>query len=200
MPTAVAHTTQKQVARPLQVLVPLIKKDLEEGMAASERAGMPYYQAAGEKMIEAKAQMKHGEFGAWVERNFKIRPRTAQVYMKYANATSDAQNRTPRTDFANLDDFRRRHLGEERIPGSQRDRDLLDPVKQIMGKVDVETLNLRHAELKRADERGAQRQLALQLIDIGFKALATKLHPDKGGSREAMARLNQVRDRLRQCV
>jgi hypothetical protein len=35
----------------------------------------------------------------------------------------------------------------------------------------------------------------------GYKALAAKLHPDKGGSHEAMARLNRVRDNLkRNCV
>jgi DnaJ-class molecular chaperone len=41
-------------------------------------------------------------------------------------------------------------------------------------------------------------KLAMQLIDIGYKALATKFHPDKGGSRDAMSRLNEVRDRLKQ--
>jgi hypothetical protein len=41
-------------------------------------------------------------------------------------------------------------------------------------------------------------KLAMQLIDIGYKALATKLHPDKGGSGDAMSRLNEVRDRLKQ--
>jgi hypothetical protein len=51
--------------------------------------------------------------------------------------------------------------------------------------------------LKREQERELQRKLALQLIDIGYKALASKLHPDKGGSREAMSRLNAVRERLK---
>jgi hypothetical protein len=63
---------------------------------------------------------------------------------------------------------------------------------------------------KTSDERGAKpsdwwrktfrasrRKLALRLIDIGFKILDKELHPDKGGSRNAMARLNRVRDRLK---
>jgi hypothetical protein len=53
-------------------------------------------------------------------------------------------------------------------------------------------------ELSRQEERDAERKLALLVIDTGFKALASKLHPDKGGSRDAMARLNRVRDRLKQ--
>ena len=49
----------------------------------------------------------------------------------------------------------------------------------------------------REDETKLHRDLADELIDIGYKALATKLHPDRGGSRDAMARLNIVRDELK---
>jgi ParB-like chromosome segregation protein Spo0J len=51
--------------------------------------------------------------------------------------------------------------------------------------------------MARQAEQELQRELALQLINAGFRALAAKLHPDKGGSKEAMVRLNQVRARLR---
>jgi hypothetical protein len=46
-------------------------------------------------------------------------------------------------------------------------------------------------------ERVEMRKLVLQAFDIGYKALARKLHPDNGGSNEAMARLNYARDRLK---
>ena len=36
------------------------------------------------------------------------------------------------------------------------------------------------------------------VIDIGFKILVKELHPDKGGSSDAMSRLNRLRDRLKQ--
>jgi hypothetical protein len=50
----------------------------------------------------------------------------------------------------------------------------------------------------RAKERELERKLALKLIDIGYKVLAAQLHPDKrGGSAEAMSRLNSVRTRLK---
>jgi hypothetical protein len=75
-----------------------------------------------------------------------------------------------------------------------------EPVREVISRVDTATLNLKREELKRQEEREAQRKLALQLIDIGYKVLARTLHPDKGGSREAMARLNAVRERLKQSV
>lgn len=197
--TMLETVSRRAVARPLNVLVPLIKKDLEVGDEAAKQAALPYYQSAGEKMLEAKDQFgSRAEFNAWIERNFKVSRSQADNYMKFANRIKDI-NFTP-ASFSSLDDFRRRELGQTRVPGSQREKAWQDPVKQIINRVDVETLNLRQEELKRADERGAQRALALQLIDIGYKALASKLHPDKGGSREAMSRLNQVRERLKASI
>jgi hypothetical protein len=47
----------------------------------------------------------------------------------------------------------------------------------------------------------AQREVAHRLIDIGFKVLAKKLHPDlPNGDAIAMARLNKVRDQLKHSI
>lgn len=186
--------TKSEVARPLRVLVPLIKKDLEAAKDASQRAGLPYYRAAGEKMLEAKPQMAHGEFGPWVRRNFAIKASQAGIYMQLAGSQIVGA-----PTFSSLSDFVRKTSNPNyNKPHTVRPQAWHEPVKEVMGKVDVNTLNQRKDALARVDEREAQRKLALQLIDIGYKALATKLHPDRGGSKEAMARLNQVRDRLRQ--
>jgi len=39
---------------------------------------------AGEALIEAKAQVKHGEWRAWLEDHFDASERTAQIYMRVA--------------------------------------------------------------------------------------------------------------------
>jgi hypothetical protein len=49
----------------------------------------------------------------------------------------------------------------------------------------------------RDDEIRLHRELAEELIDIGYRALATRLHPDRGGSKDAMVRLNLVRGELK---
>jgi hypothetical protein len=46
----------------------------------------------------------------------------------------------------------------------------------------------------------AERTLAAQVIDIGYKRLAQRLHPDVGGSHEAMTRLVTARGRLLRAV
>lgn len=194
----IAPVESREISRPLKILVPLIKEDLRQGDEAAKNASMPYYRAAGEKMLEAKGQLEHGEFGDWIKRNFGLGKDQSGFYMKLAIATAGKQKST--ADFSSLKDFRRRELGHD-IPtsgGGVRPPSWQEPVKEIIGRVDTETLNLRKAELSRLEERDAERKLAQQLIDIGYKALASKLHPDKGGSRDAMSRLNRVRDRLKQ--
>lgn len=195
MTTAVAKSETGQIARPLRVLVPLIQEDLKNGREAAERAGMPYYRAAGEKLIEAKSQQKHGEFMPWVLRNFTIKKDQAALYMAYAE-----HQKSSALDFSSLSAFEREtgRKPSDYNTFASKQPSWQGPVRSIVDRVDTETLNLKREELKRADERDAQRKLALQLIDIGYKVLARELHPDKGGSREAMSRLNAVRDRLKQ--
>jgi hypothetical protein len=46
-------------------------------------------------------------------------------------------------------------------------------------------------------EREAQRELSIEITTVGYRLLAAKHHPDKGGSSEAMVRLNRARDHLK---
>jgi hypothetical protein len=46
-------------------------------------------------------------------------------------------------------------------------------------------------------ENEVRRKLSLELIDAGFKALAIKYHPDRGGTSVDMARLSTIRDALK---
>ena len=175
MTTALAEKQDQRLARPLKVLVPLIKDDLAHGRDAAERAGLPYYQAAGEKMLEAKSQLKHGEFQPWIKRNLGISYRQAWQYMKLAETT--AGQKFGAANFSSLRDFAR----QTRHP-------------------DAEIVTRRRDEVERQTEREARRVLAMDLINSGYKLLARELHPDKGGSREAMARLNAVRSELRRLL
>jgi hypothetical protein len=174
----------KSVARPLKVLVELIAEDLRLGDEAAKRASLPYYRAAGEKILEAKAQLKHGEFMSWIERNLKISERQARRYMALAGEMQNGRGRPFSTLSQATGDDRASHRTTWH-----------EPVKEAINRVDVDAL--QQAALKLGEERELQRKLALDVIDIGYKALAAKLHPDKGGSPEAMTRLNEVRDRAK---
>ncbi len=54
-----------------------------------EKAGMPYFIAAGEKLIEAKATCDHGEFRDWAKRNFNVSNTTLTVWMAAARKSQN---------------------------------------------------------------------------------------------------------------
>jgi hypothetical protein len=68
---------------------------------------------------------------------------------------------------------------------------------QQVQAVRVNVDRLADERQSRDNEIKLHRELALKLIDLGYRALATRLHPDRGGSRDAMGRLNIVRDELK---
>lgn len=191
-----------QVTRPLHVLVPLIKDDLRQEKAAMEQARIPYMMAAGEKILEAKPTFKGRmeEFDGWLKRNFNLSISSARKYMDLVpdETINRARGGANPRDFPSLNAYHHA-VGDKRyVPNKPRPQAWHEPVKEAIGKVDVGAL--KQAALEREKERALQRKLALALIDIGYKALASKLHPDKGGSKEAMSRLNRVRDILRDAV
>jgi hypothetical protein len=188
--TTMARDTNTTLARPLRVLVPLIQEELRAG----EAAGLEHYRNAGSMLIEAKDQVPQGEWLVWVQRNFDLSKRTAQKYMQLARESA-----TRRAGGA----FQSRTLSE--ALGDLRTDDRggavgasVQQVRRIVATVDVERLTAERQTRER--EAKLIKALASQLIDIGYRVLAAKLHPDRGGSTEAMARLNRVRSLLRNAL
>jgi hypothetical protein len=177
--------TRTQIARPLRVLVPLIKQSL----ARIDGAGLEFKRETGALLIETKDsdQVSRGSWGAWLNRHFHLSARTAQEYMQLARKMGEPENRGAAASSL-----------REVTGHTARDREHRDarrPLFEAMAEVDVEALTQQ--KQTRQDEVKLHRELAEELIDIGYKALATRLHPDRGGSKDAMARLNRVREELR---
>lgn len=195
----VTVTKEQPVLRPLGVLVTLIKRDfelLEQARADAAKVEQPLYIAIGEKLLEAKGQMAHGEFVPWVRKNFKTGIRSAQQHMALARATLSLEKRNAIRISENVS-FReavREHTSNRNFgkPASWRP-DVASNIK----KAKEEANRLIDEQLSKAQERLAEQALALRLIDIGFKVLAKELHPDRGGSKDAMVRLGKVRARLK---
>ena len=70
-------------------------------------------------------------------------------------------------------------------------------IRRIMEGIDVDVDELSDENIPDSKEADLLRQLAVQIISLGYRALSFKLHPDRGGSTEAMQRLNQVRTTLK---
>lgn len=188
MKNSLAEKSETRVARPPKVLVPLIKQDLRDAKEAADQAGLPYYIAAGEKLIEAKAGVAVMDWLDWLKRNFHLSRFTAAAYMRAA------RNVERGATFATLSEAHGDMRPTHPTPWKER-------VQEVLNRVDLESFNLQARDISLAKDRKLERELALQLIDIGYKVLAVKMHPDKSnGSHEAMRRLNKVRARLKEAA
>lgn len=182
---------EHDLARPLKELAPLIKQDLRDAKEAADEAAMPYYIAAGEKLIEAKSQLTAMRWGDWLTRNFHLSQTTAYNYITAAKKFSARRNITFRTASEAYGDTKR-HPGHRPA--------WTEPVQDVLKNLRTASINLRQRDISLAKEREVERALGLKLIDIGYKVLSVKLHPDKGGSHDAMQRLNRVRARLKEAA
>jgi len=152
---------------------------------------MQYYADAGDKLIEAKEQVAYGYWGTWLSKNFSRSASQAQTYMRYARLR--AENAEKRGPAVQLPSSLREMEGHTTRRREQRHAERA--YKSVLR--DLESDLYSQEEQSRADEVRLHREIALELIDVGFKALATRLHPDRGGSKDAMTRLNRVRDELK---
>ena len=183
MRAAIAVKAKSQVARPLPVLVPLIKDELSAGNSA----GLEHYRRAGEMLLEAREQVAAFKWGTWLSKNFALSRKTAYRYMTLAERIREKPD---------LGTDRSQTLHQIVRPKERTAHPHWQPVFEATKQVDVD--EFKEARQARNEETQLHRDLALELIDIGFKALATRLHPDRGGSKDAMRRLNRVRDELKQ--
>lgn len=176
--TQIATRNGNKIARPLKVLVPLIKDELEAG----DYAGLEHYRRAGQMLAEAKDQMPYGGWGRWLTKNFTLSQTTAIRYMRLAALSPHVVKAGVSQDYSAI-------IGErparEQVSGAWR------KVTQAARDLDAELFSQERQSV--ADEIQLRRDLFAEMIDFGYKALATRLHPDRGGSKDAMARLNDLR-------
>jgi hypothetical protein len=184
---ATVTVNKRAIARPLKILIPLIQGELQLGNSA----GHEHYRRAGEMLIEAKDQVGHGGWGRWLKKNFELSMRTAQRYMQWAELHNEKRpegSQMPSSMSIMRGDTERAREDRQ----SKQQQDFRRTLRDIAREEFVQERQTRDDEIK------LHRELAEELVDLGYRALATRLHPDRGGSKDAMSRLNRVREELRQ--
>lgn len=178
----------RKVARPLKMLIPMIQSELQQGNAA----GQEHYRIAGEMLIEAKDQVGHGGWGRWLTKNFDLSTRTAQEYMQWARKHEQLRAGGAQVPYLSLREARGSTERDREHRQSKTQQDFRRVLREVARDDFVQERQARDDEIR------LHRELAEELVDIGYRALATRLHPDRGGSKGAMTRLNRVRDELKQ--
>jgi hypothetical protein len=73
-----------------------------EATAAALQRRVMHAMAAGDLLIEAKAQLKHGQWLHWLAKHCVISERTAQLYVKLAKKRTTIEKEQIRNDVADL--------------------------------------------------------------------------------------------------
>jgi hypothetical protein len=199
--TTIEKREQRAVARPLKELIKLIKVDLHkindirmESIRTVAEMMQPVRIAIGEKLIEAKPQVKHGSFKSWISKTFPILGyHSASEYMRMAS-----QQKLTGVNFSGPQHFRRITQ-----PGYKKNHtgtaNWRNEVQSRLNNFNVDQFT-KHDDKDRIGEQQIVKKLAAEIVSIGYKVLATKMHPDKGGSIEGMQRLNDARDMLKEAL
>ena len=188
MPAAMkVVATNRQIARPLKVLIPLIQSEIQMG----DSAGAEHYCNAGDMLIEAREQVGYGGWGRWLTKNFDLADRTARRWIRMAENRRDFGRGVSEVKYTSQRHMSGQRDQEREERGSKQQKDFRRVLREVARDTFVQERQSRNDEVK------LHRDLADELIDIGYRALATRLHPDRGGSKDAMARLNRVRDELK---
>lgn len=182
---AVQTTEGRKIGRPLKVLIPMIQSELQQG----NDAGQEHYRRAGQMLIEAKDQVAYGQWGRWLTKNFDLSDSTARIYMRWAREHNQIGTQGTEVPYQSLNEMKGT---TERRREDRQSKDFRRVLRDVARDDFIQERQARDDEIK------VHRDLAAELIDLGYRALATKLHPDRGGTKDAMARLNRVRDELKQ--
>jgi len=195
---AMAVKDDTQLGRPLKVLISLIRDEIDHAKRAVEEAWKPFESRVGEYLLEARPQVPQGQWESWVTKNFEFSVRTAHNWMQYAKKLPEYQSGTNRSDFVKPPSVSQLVRGNQDF-ASEPARSWQPPVRQILTNKITPGFVERMAQEKENSERELKliRDLTIQMIDIGYKVLATKLHPDKGGEADAMSRLTRAKNRLK---
>jgi hypothetical protein len=176
---------RKQIARPLKTLATMVSGYLDAGDKSTKQS-LESYCKAGELLMEAKSQIGGGkEWRDWLRDNFNRSFSQASRYMRLAEAVARGER------YRNIEGKKKTTVRKRGIP---------EAIRRIMDGIDVDMDSITDKSLPDNAVLAVERVLMRSVIDAGYRVLAVKLHPDKGGSTEAMRRLNHVRDLLRNAV
>jgi len=131
-----------------------IQQEHEAAVSAVKR-GCEHAIAAGKLLIEAKDQLKHGQWLPWLENHCQVSARTAQTYMQLARLAPDAQRvadlplRRAALRLQQLDRAARR---QAQLEESRRDWARQQHREAIMGAAMLAVLD----QLNQLDQPGAE--------------------------------------------
>ena len=95
-------TTSKELGTHLPTLASQINAE-HEACEKSARSAIVHAMRAGELLIEAKAQVEHGQWLPWLQDNFSGSARTSQTYIRVARHRGELESNTQTSAHLSID-------------------------------------------------------------------------------------------------
>jgi hypothetical protein len=182
----------REVAETLQSIVSRVKRNLGKMQEIIKSETYNLRLEIGRDLIAARnlCQKSKITFKDWLADNFDMSSSTAYDAMKIAGSSSRSQN------FTSITEHLRHHRPTYAMPRQSVGED--SATKKILGGISNDIFFERAREASK--ELQVKKKMAIELVDAGFRALSIKAHTDKGGSDDAMVRLNEVRKALKNAI
>lgn len=176
-----SHTPMK-TTQALQTLASAIKAKHLECQAAAERSDT-LWEERSKLLNHSKSLIPHGQWIPWVHEECGFSERQAQRYMLASNASLRESYLEDRKES------NAKHRAAHKARGKACAEEFIREAKEKFPEEEQET----EAALEESDNR---QEMASKLVEAGYRTLAKQLHPDVGGSHEAMTRLTDVRNTI----
>jgi hypothetical protein len=179
------------------------ERTAKEVLANAEMAAREYRYKAGVCLIEAKASPEMTDFSSYAERETGVTRWTYTRWMEGGRLMLESATKSRKSNAGVRDEklpSGKELAGDTRSSAGYQARPYISAVDATLNRAEVIMERLRERELDEYREEAEVLKLAKQIVDIGYKALATKLHPDKGGDRAQMARLTEAKKLLLKAV
>lgn len=196
--------TDKELARPRTVIVMDIKHAFAEMRGAIGEVERKFKYRIGGLFIELRTTFEKGKSGTREfndycdDRDLPFKPHGRDEWMIYYNklqrkisSAEDIPKRFPPLRSVTHKGHVEPVYTERKI--AQEYKDKINAAFKAQRRFEVE-----QQDCEKEDE--LIHQLATKIVDVGYRVLSVKLHPDKGGSHDAMRRLGAAKELLKHAL
>jgi len=184
----------RQITESLDVIVKRIKKNLALMVSIAERMTYDQQVEIGKDLLLAERKVT-GSWYRWLDKNFSMSIQTAKRYMLAARKEREKHTIAGKRRFRNITEALRDTDPTYALPRHKKNE---QPIRNIVDEIDTDIFAER--QKTETKERRLKKEMALELVEAGFRALSHKFHSDKGGSDDAMRRLDEVRKILSHAI
>ena len=165
-------------------------------------------------LAKQRENVPEGQWEKWIRDNCEFEKRMAYYYLTVAGmevqrvahasvreCLKEAVDKKEESRILKEYDKKTEELRKERV-ASHRGKSAAEKAAELQRDSELKEIEDRKAATRKKFQATviSQREIAVKVIEAGYRMVAKELHPDHGGAQESMVNLNFVKDRLMMLV